>query len=234
MPVPNHSTGEVVFKIVYAGPEGAGKTTSLAGVHAQLGMACEEAVGVETGIDRTIVFGYQPARPVVVRGLSARFQIMTVPGYVNYAATWQLALRGADGIVFVADSEPTKMESNRSALKAAFVAMRHNRTVLQDVPMVFQYNKRDAADALPVAELDRSLNVLQPKAPAVESIASTGAGLLQSLELLSRQMLDRFGGVEPAAATATVALPPRSEAASPPEPVRAAAGVDGRPLAAAG
>ena len=212
MPVPDHSRGEVVFKIVYAGPEGAGKTSSLAGVHRLLGTACEPAVGAETASDRTVVFGYRPAQPVLVRGLKARFQMITVPGHVHYAATWQLALRGADGVVFVADSDPAAMAANAAALKATFVALRQNDTDLSSVPFAFQCNKRDLPDAVPVSELNRVLNVLTPKAPLVESCAETGEGLLPALEALSRQMLARFGGAkqaQPSPASATQSSSPR-------------------------
>lgn len=193
MPVPDQARGEVVFKIVYAGPEGAGKTTSLAGVHRILGAACEPAVGAETAVDRTVVFGYRPAQPVLVRGLKARFQMITAPGHVHYAATWQLALRGADGIVFVADSGPGRLQQNADALRATFVALQQNGTDLDRVPFVFQCNKRDVPAAVPVAELERVLNVLEPRAPMIESNAETGEGLLPALEALSRRMLGRYG-----------------------------------------
>ena len=196
MPVPDHARSEVVFKIVYAGAEGAGKTTSLAGVHGLLGTACEPAVGTETGSDHTIAFGYRPARPLLVRGLSARFQMLTVPGPVHYAATWQLALRGADGIVFVVDSDPSRKAANATALRATLKALQRNRSSLADIPLVFQFNKRDIPAPVPVAELDALLNVLEPKAPVIQSCAERGDGLLATLESLSRAMLARFGGEE--------------------------------------
>lgn len=192
MPVPDESSGEVVFKIVYAGAEGAGKTTSLAGVHRLLGAACEPAITAQTSCDRTVVFGYRPKQPVMVRGLRARFQMMTVPGHVQYAATWQLALRGADGIVFVADSSPGQMNVNADALKATFLALQQNGTPLSAVPLVLQCNKRDMPGAYPTSEIDRVLNVVEPKAQIVESCAETGEGLLPALEALSGQMLQRF------------------------------------------
>ncbi len=217
MPVPDHARSEVVFKIVYAGAEGAGKTTTLAGIHRLLGAGCEEAVGAETGSDHTIVFGYRPPRPVTVRGLQARFQMMTVPGSVHYAATWQLALRGADGVVFVADSDPARLADNAAALKATFLAMRQNRATLDEVPVVFQFNKRDLPGALPAGELDRVLNVLQPKAPVVETCAESGEGLLGALEVLSRQMLARFGDVSVAPAQAPPMPAREGEPVAPPE-----------------
>ena len=219
MPVPDHTNSEVVFKIVYAGAEGAGKTTSLAGVHQLLGAGCEQAVGAETGSDHTVVFGYRPPKPVMVRGMRARFQMMTVPGPVHYAATWQLALRGADGVIFVADSSPDRLSDNAAALKATFLAMKQNRANLAEVPMVFQLNKRDLPDALPVGDLDSILNVLQPKAQLVESCAARGEGLLSALEVLSRQMLARFGGVSqdqaPAQAAAVPPVPTEQPAPQP-------------------
>jgi len=214
MPVPDESGGEVVFKIVYAGAEGAGKTTSLAGVHRLLGAACEPAVSAQTSCDRTVVFGYRPQQPVMVRGLRARFQMMTVPGQVHYAATWQLALRGADGIVFVADSSAGRMNANADALKATFVALQQNGTQLSDVPVVFQCNKRDLPGAYPTSELDRVLNVLEPRAPIVESCAETGEGLLPALETLSKQMLQRFGGAGEGAATTAAPAHPQQLAAA--------------------
>ncbi len=212
MPVPDQKRGEVVFKIVFAGAEGAGKTASLAAAHRLLGAGCEPAVGAETATDRTIVFGFRPEPPLVLRGLRARFQMLTVPGPVRYAATWQLALRGADGVIFVADSAPERMPANSAALKAALLALRQNGCRLDEVPFVLQLNKRDLPNAVPAASLDSALNVFQPKIPVIESCAETGEGVLAALEALSKPILSRFGAGAASGSAGGSGLPGRAPA----------------------
>src|SRR6186713_3401503 len=117
MPVVNPLARELVFKVVYYGPGLGGKTTSLQYIHATAKPEHRgKMVSLATPVDRTLYFDFLPIRVPNVRGLSVRLQLFTVPGQVYYNATRKLVLSGADGVVFVADSQNGRGETNQEAL----------------------------------------------------------------------------------------------------------------------
>src|SRR6187399_1004228 len=163
MPVVNPLSREVVFKVVYYGPGLGGKTTSLQHIHATTRAEHRgKMVSLATPVDRTLYFDFLPIRLPSVRGMSVRLQLFTVPGQVYFNATRKLVLTGADGIVFVSDSQAARSDAN-------IESMAEQGRPLEGVPLVFQHNKRDLPDLLPMEELDRILNPL--RAPSVPTSA---------------------------------------------------------------
>src|SRR6186713_1345147 len=117
MPVVNPLARELVFKVVYYGPGLGGKTTSLQHIHATAKPEHRgKMVSLATPVDRTLYFDFLPIRVPNVRGLSVRLQLFTVPGQVYYNATRKLVLTGADGIVFVSDSQRARLDANLESL----------------------------------------------------------------------------------------------------------------------
>ena len=113
----NYSSREVCCKIVYYGPGLSGKTTNLQYVHAKVPSGTRgKLISLATEADRTLYFDFLPINIGSINGFSAKFQLYTVPGQVYYNATRKLVLRGVDGIVFVADSQPDKMDENIESL----------------------------------------------------------------------------------------------------------------------
>jgi signal recognition particle receptor subunit beta len=191
VPVVNPLARELVFKIVYYGPGLGGKTTSLQYVHAKTNPEHRgKMVSLATPVDRTLYFDYLPIRIPGVRHLSVRLQLFTVPGQVYYNATRKLVLTGADGIVLVADSGRDRAESNVEALENLIENLREHGRDLERVPHVIQYNKRDLEDALPEAELERSLN--RHAAPAFPTVATRGDGVFEALDAIARAVLADF------------------------------------------
>ena len=113
----NHGAREITFKVVYCGTPLGGKTTNLTHIHSRLDDGIRgDLVSLATANDRTLFFDFLPLEAPKIYGYDTKFQLYTVPGQVAYNATRQLVLRGADGIVFVADSQMERLEENVECL----------------------------------------------------------------------------------------------------------------------
>ena len=193
MALVNHQTREVTFKIVYAGTPLSGKTTNLQYVHTRLDAAHRgDLVSVATATDRTLYFDFMPVTATQVGGYTAKFALYTVPGQVHYNATRQLVLRGADGLVFVADSSGDRLEENLESARSLMRNLQDNATSLDHLPLVLQYNKRDLPEAAPRAQLDYLLNRPQNPFPVFETVAHKGVNVFACLNAVSQQVLRQF------------------------------------------
>ena len=203
MPVVNPLARELVFKVVYYGPGLGGKTTSLQYIHATAKPEHRgKMVSLATPVDRTLYFDFLPIRVPNVRGMNVKLQLFTVPGQVHYNATRKLVLTGADGIVLVYDSQSARSDANLETLDNLRDNLAAHGRSVNEMPLVVQYNKRDLYDVSPIDELDRLLN--PAGAPSFATTATTGEGVYESLEAITRAVLDDFErrvpgqrGVEP-------------------------------------
>ncbi len=197
MSLVNYSTREITCKIVYYGPGRSGKTTNLQHVHAHIP---EERRGpmlsLATETDRTLFFDFLPLDLGAVSGFRVRLQLYTVPGQVYYNATRKLVLRGADGVVFVADSQREQMEENLEGLRNLHENLLEEEVDLRTFPLVLQYNKRDLPGVMPVEEMEDALNFRN--LPAFAASAVEGAGVFDTLKAVSQLVLQglsrRFRG----------------------------------------
>lgn len=201
---------EISAKIVYYGPGLSGKTTSLKYIHSVVRPERRgEMISLATETDRTIFFDFLPLHVERVRSMAVRLQLYTVPGQVFYAATRKLVLSGADGVVFVADSQEAARDANLESLEG----LRENLTELgfdvDKFPTVFQYNKRDLPDVVPVSELSAALN--WSKAPEFASSATRGPGVLSALKEVSRLVIRRLWEQQPTQYTRNVLVEERLE-----------------------
>ncbi|HEX6276958.1 MAG TPA: gliding motility protein [Polyangiaceae bacterium] len=191
MPVVNPLAREVVFKVVYYGPGLGGKTTSLQYVHATARPEHRgKMVSLATPVDRTLYFDFLPVRVPGVRGSSVRLQLFTVPGQVYYNATRKLVLTGADGLVLVFDSQRVRSDANLESLENLRENLAAHGRDLASTPHIIQYNKRDLFDTMPIDELERQLN--REGAPSFGTVAMTGEGIFESLEAVTRAVLEDF------------------------------------------
>jgi signal recognition particle receptor subunit beta len=203
MPVVNPLARELVFKVVYYGPGLGGKTTSLQYVHATAKPEHRgKMVSLATPVDRTLYFDFLPIRVPNVRGMNVKLQLFTVPGQVHYNATRKLVLTGADGIVLVYDSQSARADANLETLDNLRDNLAAHGRNINEMPHVVQYNKRDLYDVAPIDELERQLN--RAGAPSFATTATTGEGVYESLEAITRAVLEDFErrvpghrGVEP-------------------------------------
>jgi len=191
MPVVNPLARELVFKVVYYGPGLGGKTTTLQHIHATAKPEHRgKMVSLATPVDRTLYFDFLPIRVPNVRGMNVKLQLFTVPGQVHYNATRKLVLTGADGIVLVYDSQSVRMDANLETLDNLRDNLSAHGRSMSEMPHVVQYNKRDLFDVMPIDELDRQLN--RAGAPSFATTATTGEGVYESLEAITRAVLDDF------------------------------------------
>jgi signal recognition particle receptor subunit beta len=201
----NYATMQMAAKIVYYGPGLCGKTTNLHHIYAKTSPQSRgEMVSLETETDRTLFFDLLPIDVGVIGGFKTRLQLYTVPGQVFYNTTRKLVLKGVDGIVFVADSQRAMLDANVESLKNLRENLAEIGTNLDEIPLVLQLNKRDLPN---IASVDMMLDALDPerKAEHVESVASAGTGVFETLKMISkltlRTLRRRMTGEEPSRAS---------------------------------
>lgn len=176
----NHATREITIKVVYYGPGLCGKTTNLEYIYKS---ATPEKKGklltVATETDRTLFFDFLPMELGTVKGMRLRTQLYTVPGQVFYDATRRIVLRGADGIVFVADSQRTMLDANLESVENLKTNLEINNLDPNSIPLVFQFNKRDLPDLADPEEMNRILNYRN--VPFFNAVAVKGMGVNETL-----------------------------------------------------
>lgn len=185
----NYSTKEIIIKIVYYGPGLSGKTTNLQYLHSMLNPETRgKLLSLSTEADRTLFFDFLPVELGKLNDFSIRFQLYTVPGQVRYNATRKLVLKGADAIVFVADSQREIREQNIESFKNMRENLISNNINPDEIPIILQYNKRDLPNILSVDELNKDLNESK-KYEFIESIATTGKGVEDTFRKITKLVL---------------------------------------------
>jgi signal recognition particle receptor subunit beta len=197
MALVNHAKKEINAKIVYFGPEWAGKAANLSHIFGKLKESFRGTFkSMNLQNDRMLFFDFIPSGQGTLNGYSIRFHIYTMTGEVTHASSWKMVLKGVDGIVFVADSDPARMVANRDCLKLLESCLGAYGKSLADMPCVIQCNKRDLPGAAPLAEMGQALN---PRGmPMIPAIARKGEGVLESIFNLVKVVLKnlRDGGLE--------------------------------------
>src|SRR3972149_6735206 len=171
----NYTSREINAKIVYYGPGLSGKTTNIKCIYEKIVPEKKgKLITLPTYSDRTLFFDFFPLEAGEIKGYKMRFHLYTVPGQVFYNATRKLVLKGADGVVFVADSQDGMMDSNLESIYNLKKNLADHGININDFPVVLQYNKRDLPNVLPVEVLDKTLN--SRGLPYFSASASTGEG----------------------------------------------------------
>jgi signal recognition particle receptor subunit beta len=214
----NHATRQMTAKIVYYGPGLCGKTTNLSTIYGKTSQKARgEMVSLNTETDRTLFFDLLPMDVGMVGGFKTKLQLYTVPGQVFYNSTRKLVLKGVDGIVFVVDSQSAMFDACKESCQNLEENLRELGLNLHDIPMVFQWNKRDLKNVVPVEELEAAFNTRG--LPSFQSVASDGTGVFETLRGITKLALAHIknhvmgDGVVPE-------VPPISPAVSPaPKPL---------------
>ncbi len=188
MPFINFPAREINCKLVYYGPGLGGKTANLQWIYDHTGTNQKgKMVSLATETDRTLFFDFLPLDLGTVRGFKTRFHLYTVPGQVFYEASRRLILKGADGVVFVADSQEDRLDANLETLDNLREHLEVHSLNFETIPYVLQLNKRDLPNILAVEELKKQL-VLKGE-PAVEAVAVRGHGVFDTLKEVAKLVL---------------------------------------------
>ena len=187
----NRAKREISCKIVYYGIGMCGKTTNLHYIHQAVSpQDVGDMVSIDTETERTLYFDLLPLELGKVHGFQIRFQLYTVPGQVLYQQTRISVLKGADCVVFVADSQASKLQENIESWNELQEQLRRMNKDMNDFPLVMQWNKRDLQEILPVSVLEQYLNTY--RAPSFESVAVTGKGVIECLRVGINSTLRRL------------------------------------------
>jgi signal recognition particle receptor subunit beta len=224
--VVSYSGKEINAKLVYYGAGLSGKTTNLEAIYEAVPDTSRgKMVSMKTQSDRTLFFDLLPLDLGEIMGFKTRFLLYTVPGQVFYNATRKLVLKGADALVFVADSEVGKMEENKESLQNLRTNLAEYGLTLDAIPWVIQYNKRDLPNVYTVDELNAELNPGQ--VPSFEAVASEGKGVFETFRGVSHLLMEKVTrdlrrspgpGTRTSSASAEEPAPPPPPAAAPTAP----------------
>ena len=172
---------EIIFKIVYYGPGLGGKTTNLEYIYSKINPSLRsELVSFKTKEERTLYFDFMQVGLGTIAGKKPRFHLYTIPGQVQYGYGRKLVIKGADAVVFVADSQRDRLDENVASMYDLQEKLALYKKTLDNQPWIIQYNKRDLPKAAPIAALQKELNPFG--VPHFEAVATQGAGVFETLK----------------------------------------------------
>lgn len=197
MPYINHATREIILKIVYYGPGLCGKTTNIKFIHSATNPdARGKLISLETKAERTLFFDFLPLSLPAIRGFQTRVHLYTVPGQLFYSASRKLIMKGADGVVFVADSQRARFEANIISMDDLKENLQSYGYDIESIPFVIQYNKRDLEDIVPVEELRGELNPWGVPDFEAAAGAPDGPGVFDTLRAVVRLIITQLRGAK--------------------------------------
>ncbi len=198
MSLVNFAAREITCKIVYYGPGRSGKTTNLQYIFGRVPESRRgRMVSLATHTDRTLFFDFLPLDLGSISGFATKFQLYTVPGQSYYASTRKLVLQGADGVVFVADSQARRLDDNLESLQDMHTNLLTQGVDVRQLPVVFQYNKQDLPGDLILSppELDDALNFREVQSFSADALH--GGGVFETLKGISELVLRRLAAGDP-------------------------------------
>ena len=196
MTLVNYQTREITCKVVYYGPGRAGKTTNLHTIFSQVPEDRKgKMLSLATHTERTLFFDFLPLDLGTISGFTTRLQLYTVPGQSYYKATRKLVLQGADGVVFVADSQSRLLHENIESFQDLHENVAEQGIDARTLPLVIQYNKQDLPRdlILPREQLSDAINFRN--VPEFTADALHGPGVFETLRAISGQIFAKLSGV---------------------------------------
>jgi Predicted GTPase len=192
VPLINFAAREINYKIVYYGCGLCGKTTNIQYIHRKVNPAARgKLVSIATEEERTLYFDFLPLSLGTVKGMKTRFHLYTVPGQSYYNASRRLVLQGVDGVVFVVDSQVTRLDENVESYLNLWDNLLDQGDDLTSLGLVTQMNKRDLSDIFSLDDLSELLN--HTGSPVVEATALSGIGVFETLKIVCKQVIAKTG-----------------------------------------
>jgi signal recognition particle receptor subunit beta len=191
MPIVNYRDREINCKIVYCGPSLGGKTTNIKAIHGSLPAQHKSDLQIiDTIDDRTLFFDYFSLNVSQIRGMKARFLVYAVPGQAYYKNTRKMVLQGVDGVVFVADSDASRLEDNAESLEDLKGLLSEHGYDYATLPLVLQFNKRDLPQIVSVDELEKKLN--DKGSRSFEAIAIECVGVVETFKAICAEVISKL------------------------------------------
>jgi len=188
----NHAKREINAKIVYYGREGVGKRVSLKYLYDRIKPSLRgELKTVPASGDSLLFFDFSPFEHPVFGGYRIRFHMYSLTGAVTNPAAWKMTLKGADGVVIVADASPEKVPVTRESISRLRGFLAAYGVGLHDIPCVLQLNRTGSSGRSREADIAEELDVPDMRTCFCE--AGSGGGVLEALSLLSRDIMARIG-----------------------------------------
>jgi signal recognition particle receptor subunit beta len=192
VPLINFAAREINYKIVYYGCGLCGKTTNIQYIHRKVNPSARgKLVSIATEEERTLYFDFLPLSLGTVKGMKTRFHLYTVPGQSYYNASRKLVLQGVDGVVFVADSQITRLDENVESYLNLWENLLDQGDDLNKLGLVLQMNKRDLSDIFALEDMQELLN--HTGSPCMEACALTGMGVFETLKVVCKQVIAKTG-----------------------------------------
>ncbi len=191
MPIINYKNREINCKIVYVGPSLGGKTTNIQAIHHSTPSRHRTPLqSINTDGDRTLFFDYFALNLAEVHGLTTKFLIYGVPGQPYYKSTRKMVLNGVDGLVFIADSDKYRFSDNLESLLDLKSMLNDYGYTYEEIPIVFQYNKRDLPKLTPIDEFEQILN--DRKCKYFEAIAIQNHGVIETFKAICAEVIEKL------------------------------------------
>jgi signal recognition particle receptor subunit beta len=192
VPLINFAAREINYKIVYYGCGLCGKTTNIQYIHRKVNPSARgKLVSIATEEERTLYFDFLPLSLGTVKGMKTRFHLYTVPGQSYYNASRKLVLQGVDGVVFVADSQITRLDENVESYLNLWENLLDQGDDLSKLGLVLQMNKRDLSDIFAIEDMQELLN--HTGSPCMDACALTGMGVFETLKVVCKQVIAKTG-----------------------------------------
>lgn len=184
MALKNLDRKEIFCKILLQGMSGAGKTENLRAIQ----RLSESRIG-RFRPDPISIFEFLPLSLGRVGGFDVRLHLYALPSQlqVSLAGIEGMLLTGLDAVIFIVDSRKERLAANKDALQATEELLLRNQFLRDDIDFSFQYNHRDAEDALAPEVLRETLN--PENYPEQQAIASIGMGSLETLKGVAQRLL---------------------------------------------
>lgn len=183
----NSREKEITCKIIYYGAPGSGKSTTLKHIHTKLSGKKDSLLTLSEERDGSLFFDFLPLTLGKLNDYTVRLHVYTIPGQSFYDSSKRIILKGIDGVIFVVNSQIENNDANLESFKNLQNHLKLEGTKLEDLPIIFQYNKRDQKTALPIETLRQLLN--KTSQPEFETIATKGKNTLECFQAMVKLVL---------------------------------------------
>lgn len=182
----------VGLKIVFFGPAMSGKTTSIRWLFKSLDCA-DRLTSIENTVGRTMFCDFGTIPFSLGESWTINTHVWSATGQDFYRSTREVVLVGADGIVFVADSQESLLDENLASWNELMALISDED---RPFPIVVSLNKQDLPNAIDEERLRNHLQ-LPSSIPVLKSVAMNGMNILEGFEMLFHDAMRASAMMQP-------------------------------------